>query len=109
MAIDLSGMSRAELLKLQTEIDKALKAVAQKELRVAREAAERAAREHGFSLTEVLGGGGSGPRRSGTRGKLPPKYANPADPAQTWSGRGRKPGWIKEAEAAGRPIADFAI
>jgi len=25
-----------------------------------------------------------------------PKYRNPADPAQTWTGRGKRPGWAKE-------------
>lgn len=109
MNIDLSRMTRSELLKLQSDVDKALKTVAQRELRAARDAAEQAAREHGFSLNEVLGNQPGSTRRSGTRGKLPPKYRNPADPSQTWSGRGRKPAWIKEAEAAGRPLSDFAI
>jgi len=110
MMIDLSGMSRAELVALQSEIEKAMKTLAQKEIRLAREAAERAAREHGFTLTEVMGGGvATRNTRSGTRGKLPPRYRNPADPSQTWSGRGRKPAWIKEADAAGRPLSDFEI
>jgi DNA-binding protein H-NS len=26
-----------------------------------------------------------------------PKYRNPANPEQTWTGRGKKPGWLKEA------------
>lgn len=26
--------------------------------------------------------------------KLPPKYQNPEDTKQTWSGKGRKPGWV---------------
>ena len=25
---------------------------------------------------------------------LPPKYRNPADPTQTWTGRGKAPAWV---------------
>lgn len=34
--------------------------------------------------------------------KIPPKYRNPADPAQTWTGRGRPPHWAKALLEAGR-------
>ena len=37
------------------------------------------------------------------------KYRNPEDPAQTWSGRGQKPSWIKEALGAGVPLEDLLI
>lgn len=30
---------------------------------------------------------------------LPPKYRNPADPTQTWTGRGKAPAWV---DAVGR-------
>ena len=26
-----------------------------------------------------------------------PKYRNPANPEQTWTGRGKKPGWLRDA------------
>jgi DNA-binding protein H-NS len=32
------------------------------------------------------------PRRSG--GVMPPKYRNPENPLQVWSGRGKKPNWV---------------
>jgi DNA-binding protein H-NS len=38
-----------------------------------------------------------------------PKYANPADRSQTWTGRGRKPGWVIEALAAGKSLDSMAI
>lgn len=35
-------------------------------------------------------------RKSGDqKGKRRPKYANPANPAQTWAGVGHEPGWMK--------------
>ena len=30
--------------------------------------------------------------------RLPPKYRNPKDSRQTWSGRGRRPAWFIEAQ-----------
>lgn len=36
-------------------------------------------------------------RRGGTRGPVPPKYRNPDNPAETWTGRGRQPKWVQEA------------
>lgn len=42
-----------------------------------------------------------------TSGK--PKYRNPANPEQTWTGRGKKPGWLKQALDSGVKIEDFAI
>lgn len=37
------------------------------------------------------------------------KYRNPADPSQTWTGRGPKPKWFKEALAAGKTPEQMAI
>lgn len=34
--------------------------------------------------------------------KIPPKYRNPKDKAQTWTGRGRMPLWAAELHAAGK-------
>jgi DNA-binding protein H-NS len=32
--------------------------------------------------------------------KLPPKYRNPMDPNQTWTGRGVAPGWVAKLREA---------
>jgi DNA-binding protein H-NS len=50
------------------------------------------------------------PSASGdARRKVPPKYRNPADPAQTWAGRGAQPRWFREALAGGRAEAEMLI
>jgi len=41
--------------------------------------------------------------------KVLPKYQNPADPRETWSGRGKQPSWITMQLRAGKTLADFAI
>lgn len=33
--------------------------------------------------------------------KVPPKYRNPANPDQTWTGRGRSPIWVAELQKNG--------
>jgi DNA-binding protein H-NS len=33
--------------------------------------------------------------------KVAPKYRNPANPEQTWTGRGVSPTWVQELKAAG--------
>jgi len=105
--LDLNSMSRSELMKLRANVDKALASVAERERKAALDAAERAVAEHGFTLSELTGLSG----RKGARGKpkSAPKYRNPANADDTWSGRGRKPGWVRELEAAGKSIADCAI
>ena len=41
--------------------------------------------------------------------KVHPKYQNPDDPSQTWTGRGRAPHWINEKLKAGKGIDDLRI
>ena len=38
-----------------------------------------------------------------------PKFQNPDDPSETWSGRGRQPRWFAEQVASGRKADDFRI
>jgi DNA-binding protein H-NS len=38
-----------------------------------------------------------------------PKYQNPSDPSETWSGRGKQPRWLVSALKAGARIEDFLI
>jgi DNA-binding protein H-NS len=38
-----------------------------------------------------------------------PKYRNPDDPTQTWSGRGKRPRWLVARLTAGKQIDDFRI
>ena len=98
MTINLDDMSRSELLDLQKGIEKALKSVEQRERKMALAEAEKAAAQYGFSLSELTGAGGKAGR---AKSPAAVKYRNPEDPTQTWSGRGRRPEWIKALDAAG--------
>lgn len=103
MSKDLDSLSRDELLTLKQDVDRALATLDDRKKAEARAAAEKAAREHGFNLDDLL----SAQKKSGK--KNPPKYRNPEDPRQTWSGRGRQPGWVKSALEEGRSLDEFAI
>ncbi|MBK8184309.1 MAG: H-NS histone family protein [Candidatus Competibacteraceae bacterium] len=38
-----------------------------------------------------------------------PKYRDPAKPENTWAGRGKQPGWLKEKLEAGACLEDFLL
>jgi DNA-binding protein H-NS len=38
-----------------------------------------------------------------------PKYRNPAEPSETWAGRGKKPRWLAIQLKSGKQIDDFRI
>lgn len=106
MSMDLESLSRSELQKLRKDVEKALNTLEARRKSEARKAAEEAAQQHGFDLSDLLDDDRKA-RKSGQ--KNPPKYRNPNDATQTWTGRGRQPAWIKEALAAGKPLSDFEI
>ena len=105
--INLTKMSRDELIELQSNIQQALKDLEVRQREEARAAAEEAAAKFGFSLSDLTGQG----KAKGKAGRAPAvaKYANPADSAQTWSGRGRQPGWFKAALDGGATAESMAI
>ena len=41
--------------------------------------------------------------------KVSPKYRNPDEPTETWSGRGKRPRWLTAALLTGHKIEDFVI
>lgn len=49
-----------------------------------------------------------GSKRGGPRGPVPAKYRHPHTNA-TWTGRGKAPRWVTEAEAAGKKREEFLI
>jgi DNA-binding protein H-NS len=121
MKFDLKSMSRKDLERLKGDVDKALEKVGEREMKTALEAAEKAAAAHGFSLKQLTGGKDTtaAPKRRGRKpgpkaAKAPvkkgaPKYANPADASQTWTGKGRQPDWFKAALASGTDPDKLAI
>jgi len=101
---DLDSMSLSELKKLQKDVAKAIDTYEEREMKNAMAEAEALLRERGFSLAQVMEK--QGPK---TRSKVAAKYANPEDPTQTWTGRGRKPKWMVAALDAGKTLDELKI
>lgn len=103
MDMDLDTLSLRELRDLRNKIEKAISTFEDRRKREALVAVESAAREFGFSLADLASAKTAG------RGKVAAKYANPADPAATWTGRGRKPRWVQEALDSGKKLEELEI
>lgn len=98
--MDLKSMSRKELEKLLSDVKKALQSAQARDRRDARKAAAKAAAEFGFSLDEL--GETEKPKKARKTAKKKAKpgkaqFANPDDPSQTWTGKGRQPNWYRLA------------
>lgn len=111
---DLDQMSLQDLRELRGRIDRAITGFTDRKRREAVAEAEEVVRRHGFSsLAEVTRrqgkgrGAGTAPRAS--QAAAPGRYANPDDPGQTWSGRGRRPAWLVEGLNGGKSLDDYAI
>ena len=100
---ELNSMSLQELKEMRDAVETALASLERRQKAAALAAIEAKAREFGFSLSELQNG-----KRS-DRKKSSPKYRNPANPDETWTGRGRQPQWMKDALAAGQIKDQFAI
>jgi DNA-binding protein H-NS len=101
MAINLDKLSLEELHDLRKQVDVQIKSFEKRKKKEALVAAQKAAQEHGFSLEDIL------VEKSGSKGM--PRYANPGNPEQTWTGRGRQPAWVKDTLAKGGSLEDLAI
>ena len=104
MNLDLNNLSLTELTDLQSQVAKAISGYEDRRKREALAELEEKAKAMGFSLAELTGVT-AGRKRSPSVAK----YANPANSADTWSGRGRKPRWFTEALSKGRKPEDLAI
>jgi len=110
MKVNLKGMTRKDLEKLQKDVEKALQKVNERELKAVRDEAAKLVAKHGFSLDQIAALPGRKPRGTGgPKTKSAPKYANPDDKTQTWTGKGRQPEWFKAAVGAGKAPESLEI
>ncbi|WP_299739105.1 H-NS histone family protein [uncultured Roseobacter sp.] len=108
MKVDVSKLSAAELDKLAAQIEKRKETITQQNLHKALEDMQAVAVKHGVAFADVIKLY-SGSRKNPKAVKGKPKYQNPENAKQTWTGKGRKPGWIVAGLDAGKSLEDFAI
>lgn len=102
--MDLNALSLKELKDLQSQIARAISSYEERKKKEALSELEDRARQMGFTLAELLGAPVTRKRAAASA-----KYANPQNPSETWSGRGRKPRWFTAALEAGRSVDDLVI
>lgn len=121
MSIDLNTLSPRELNSLIATAKKR-QALLSKRAPIAkvRSRLVKLAKAEGYTIEELFGAEGASPaaRSGGTAaapararklGKVAPKYRNPENPKETWTGRGKQPRWLAAYTAQGRDAAEFLI
>ena len=102
---DLEAMDFDELWLLHEQLTKLLsEKITTEKLQLERRLAQLS---HVEQKRDAEGPEGSRPRRKYP--KVEPKYWNPSQPTQKWSGRGKQPKWLVAALRTGRNLEDFLI
>lgn len=105
MALNMNKMSIAELNKLVSEAQVALS----KKQEVAAKV-RKLAQDNGLDISDLMAANKTKKSKANkTRGKVAPKYKNPANPVETWTGRGRQPLWVADALMGGKSLDDLLI
>ncbi|AMA61179.1 H-NS histone family protein [Bradyrhizobium sp. CCGE-LA001] len=108
---DLEAMGFEELWLLHEELTKIL---AEKITAEKRELEKRLAQlnqpdQFGDSESAATETGAGQPQPRRKYPKVLPKYCNPLQPTETWSGRGKQPRWLVAALQSGHTLDEFKI
>lgn len=106
MSTDLERLSAEELADVIANAQRALKEIQNSKRRGVIAQIKELAASIGVSVEIIDGDKAVAPKRGG---KVAPKYRNPNDPEQTWTGRGMKPRWLQALVDQGHDANDFAI
>jgi DNA-binding protein H-NS len=114
--MDLNTMSLSELRRLQSRVNGEIQRRNDTARRNFLKKVRKMAAEDGLSLSEVIGDitqaetRETQPRKRKAKatekksGKLPIKYHHPERPGTGWSGHGRRPQWVIDWLAQGKPL-----
>lgn len=104
---ELNQMKLRELLKLEDDLQEAIKVRKATEAREVKQKMAELAKREGFTLEDVFGKKLFSGR--GYRSSMQAKYRNPEDSTQTWTGRGRKPNWMVQRLNKGASLDEFRV
>jgi DNA-binding protein H-NS len=104
---NLEKLTIKELNDLATRISEEIEHRKEAEKATIKQRIEELANKAGVSIHELYGMNRG--RGAGRGGKVAPKYRNPDNKMETWTGRGRQPRWLVAKLAKGGKLADFAI
>ncbi|ARB43984.1 H-NS family nucleoid-associated regulatory protein [Alloalcanivorax xenomutans] len=121
MTINIDDLSVAELEKLIKQAERKLEKKRREAVKNAQAEIEKIAKDLGVSVEDLLDekttGRKKAARKTTTRKKTKAavrkpakiKYRNPADSSQTWTGRGKRPVWLREALEKGGKLEDYEV
>jgi DNA-binding protein H-NS len=98
--LNLDKMSYAELSELRSNVERMMLEKQSSERSALRQKMAEMAEAAGMSLDALLGRGRKG------KGSVAPKYRDPKNPENTWTGRGRMPLWMVAATKASKAKKD---
>lgn len=101
-SINVDKMSLKELLDLESKVAKAIVHARERERAEVKQKIESMVQTAGFSVSDFFGSRGRGKSSA-------PKYVNPDNRSETWTGRGRKPNWLVNKIGKGAKMEEFAI
>jgi DNA-binding protein H-NS len=107
MAIDIKTLNHNQLDELIQKAETRKHELAKEKLVKLREKLTALAKAEGFTIEDLFSLKGA--KRGAKRAPAKPKYRNPADHTQTWSGRGKRPRWFHAALTAGKKEKDLLI
>ena len=120
MSMNIENLNPQELAALIKRANSRRKVLAKrKPAAQAKAAVAKALKSTGWTFEELYGKPGAtaaAPKKAAkattkgrSTGKVAPKYRNPANEKETWTGRGRQPRWVAAEIANGRKLEDFLI
>ena len=119
MSIDLRNLSAKELGALIEKAKQQQTRLAKRTpIATVRSKITKFAKAEGYTLEELFGMSGHRGAKAAAKpssragrklGKVAPKYRNPANPKETWTGRGKHPRWMAALIAKGKKAEDFLI
>lgn len=120
MSIDLRGLSAKELATLISKAKEQQTRIAKRTpIATVRSKITKFAKAEGYTLDELFGTTSAKATKKSTKaartkparklGKVAPKYRNPANTKETWSGRGKQPRWLAALTAKGKKVEEFLI
>ena len=98
MAIDLKNLSPKELQALIANANAQMHEARAAQVQSVKQKIETLLSHSGLTLDEVYPSRAKkAAGKKGAAGAVAPKYCNPSNPSETWSGRGRQPAWFAKA------------
>lgn len=103
--MDLASLTLPELKQLAHDIPGEIKKREEQDRKIVLDEMKALAEARGFSLEQLVG------KEAKPRNAKPVavKYRHPENDALTWTGRGRKPGWVDSWISQGKTLEELAV